>query len=254
MIKIVIIGTGNLASHLFGAFLDNPLVQIVEMAGRNKRELAKFEKEVPVRSDIKKIADADIYIIAVSDGAIGEVAAQLQHKNAMVVHTSGAMPLSILSMNARRGVFYPLQTFTKGRKISFSDIPICVEAGTKKDLELLKRLGGSFSGSVSVLSSEQRSTLHLAAVFANNFTNHLYRISAQLCAKNNIPFTILLPLIRETAQKITEISPERAQTGPAVRDDGKTMEKHLSLLQNRTHKEIYSLLSGSIKETHDKEL
>jgi len=155
-----------------------------------------------------------------------------------------------LDRKQKRGVFYPLQTFTKGVEINFEKVPICIEALEKEDLNMLKNLAESLHSPVYKISTEQRQTLHVAAVFVNNFSNQLYRIAHEITDAKHIPFDILKPLIQETAQKIDTLSPYMAQTGPAVRNDKKTIKRHLKLLENENHKELYELLTQSIKKTH----
>ena len=200
-----------------------------------------------ITSDYHKITEADLYVISVSDNAISEVSEQLPFKNRLVVHTSGTSDISVLHDKNRKGVFYPLQTFTKGKEIDFAPIPICLEAENESDYQLLEKLGNCISQKVVRISSEQRKSLHVAAVFVCNFVNHLYQIGNEICEENNVPFEVLHPLIQETAHKIMELSPKEAQTGPAVRNDQKTIEKHIDFLTNENQKEIYKILTKSIQ-------
>ncbi|MEB8328829.1 DUF2520 domain-containing protein [Flavobacteriaceae bacterium KMM 6897] len=254
MISIVILGTGNVAKHLYDTFSALDQVTIIQVVGRSEEKLMGYSKYTEVSSDFQNIKEADVYLIAVSDDAIKEVSRKLADKKGLVVHTSGGCALDILSPNLRRGVFYPLQSFTRDIKIDFTNIPICLEATQQDDLRVLDRLAHLISDKVFNISSEQRKTIHLAAVFVNNFTNHLYQIGSEICVKKNIPFELLHPLIKETANKINTLNPHQAQTGPARRGDMNTIDNHLSLLENKTHKEIYSLLSNSIKKDYEQEL
>ena len=163
------------------------------------------------------------------------------------MHTSGGVALEKISNHNRRGVFYPLQTFTKGKAVDFKTIPICIETEFSADLKILKKIAKSISDKMYIINSEQRKALHVAAVFVNNFTNHLYQIGNQICEENNIPFEVLHPLIQETAEKIKELSPSEAQTGPALRNDTKTIEKHIDFLENPEYKKLYQLLTQSIQ-------
>ena len=149
------------------------------------------------------------------------------------------------------GVFYPLQTFSKSRDIDFSTIPVCIEANTEKNYTLLNKLGNALSNDVRAVSSSQRKGLHLAAVFVCNFVNHLYAMGANVCKENDLPFEVLKPLILETANKVMGLHPSEAQTGPAKRNDKKTMKNHLKALDNKEHKKIYKLLSKAIKNTYE---
>lgn len=254
MISIVILGTGNVAKHLHEAFSTSDQVKILQVVGRTKEKLSVFSKHTEITSDFNAIKVADVYLIAVSDDAIGEVSKKLTSKNGLVVHTSGSCALDVLSTNQRKGVFYPLQSFTKGKKVNFKEIPICLEATQKNDLLLLEQLAHLISEKVFNISSEQRKSIHLAAVFVNNFTNHLYHIGNDICTNKNIPFELLHPLIKETADKISTLTPHEAQTGPARRGDLITVNNQLGLLENKTHKEIYSLLSKSIQKDYEQEL
>ena len=153
----------------------------------------------------------------------------------------------------RRGVFYPLQTFSKAKTIDYRSVPICIEAETSEDFQILETLAKSISECTYAVNSQQRQALHVAAVFVCNFTNHLYQIGSEICNENELSFDILKPLIQETAQKIVTLSPEAAQTGPAKRKDTQTINKHLAFLTEENQKEIYKLLTKSIID-HGKKL
>jgi predicted short-subunit dehydrogenase-like oxidoreductase (DUF2520 family) len=170
------------------------------------------------------------------------------------VHTSGGAAMEALSKQNRKGVFYPLQTFSKQSEIDFSDVPICVEATDASDLVVLKNVGSSISEKVVEITSEERAKLHLAAVFVNNFVNHCYRIGFDILSENNLSFDLLQPLIKETAHKISLLSPSEAQTGPAKRNDQKTIEKHLHLLQHSDQKELYQHITEAIQANYGKKL
>ena len=253
MLKIVILGTGNLAKHLYTAFTKADDVDVVQVVGRNQKDLEQFSEHSTISNNYDAIADADAYLIAVKDDAITEVSQHLLKKKGIVAHTSGAIHLNAIQPK-NRGVFYPLQTFTKGKTVDFRSIPICVEAEKKESLKSLRKLADSISENVHHIDSEQRKKLHLAAVFVNNFTNYLYGIGEELCLENGLSFDLLKPLILETAEKIRTMSPKAAQTGPARRNDKKSMKSHLELLNNKEHITIYKLLSQAIKQAHEKEL
>jgi len=170
------------------------------------------------------------------------------------VHTSGGLTLHEMDKKNKRGVFYPLQTFSKDVEVDFSEVPLCLEVENKSNLNLLKELAESIGSKQYKVNSDQRSSLHLAAVFVNNFTNQLYRIAHEITESTSVDFNILKPLIKETAHKIEELSPYRAQTGPAKRNDKKTIKKHLKMLKKEQHKEIYELLTKAIQHTHGKKL
>lgn len=252
MQSVVLIGTGNVSHHLFEAFLDTS-VQIIQVYGRNSTMLEKFGHRAKITTNIDEIIDADVYIVAVNDDAIKSISENLKHKYGLVVHTSGAISIAELK-SKRKGVFYPLQSLTKDSKVDFSNNPICIEAGSDEDLKLLKKLALQVSNNVQEITSEQRKKLHLAAVFANNFTNHMFEIAQKLCESEKISFELLKPLIHETANKIRFLDPGQAQTGPAKRNDVLTMQRHLEELNDPMHKKIYQIISESIKRSREEKL
>jgi len=241
MIKVALLGRGNVSFHLAKAFRTTENVEVHVYDSRE--EPSKVVKN-----------SADVFIIAVSDSAIKEVSEKLRGVDAIVAHTSGGVAINELPSDYGRGVFYPLQTFTKEKDLDFSNIPICIEAENQKDASILSELARSISMNVQEVSSTQRKSLHLAAVFANNFTNHLYQIAHNICEENDLSFNLVKPLIFETADKIKTLDPFRAQTGPARRNDFATISGHLELLKNADQKEIYSQLSISIQKTYGKKL
>ena len=246
MISVVVIGSGNVANHLILAFCENKSIDLVQVYSRKTSLFPDCLPVSKITHDLSNLAQADVYIIAVSDNAIAEISSKLPFENRLVVHTSGSMPIDILDKKNHRGVFYPLQTFSKETKIKFSQVPICIEATNDKDLETLHELASKVVKNTYTISSEQRKSLHVAAVFVCNFVNHLYKIGNDICVEKNVPFEILKPLIEETANKINFLSPSQAQTGPAKRNDTKTIEEHLNSLTNENQKEIYKLLTQSI--------
>ena len=248
MIKITIIGYGNVAQHLIDAFEQNSKVSIEQVFSRNENTVVNSYSSIKIISNWNDLLPADVFIIAVSDDAIAEVSEKFSLKNQLVVHTSGGVDLEILSKKNRRGVFYPLQTFTKGKKVDFKKIPICIEAEQDNDLKILEQLVALISEKTHLINSQQRKALHVAAVFVNNFVNHLYQIGSEICQENQIPFSILEALITETASKIERLSPKNAQTGPAKRNDKGTIDAHLDFLKSDVSKqEIYKLLTQSIQ-------
>ncbi len=229
MIKVVLIGQGNVASHLLHAFENSTTVEVAQI---NSRAL-------------ENIPQSDVTIIAVSDDAISIVSNQLENRNGLLVHTSGTVSLESLTAN-RKGVFYPLQSFTKDTTVDFSSIPFCLEVSNADDYNLLETLAQSICSKGYRINTKQRKKLHMAAVFVNNFTNHMYTIGKDICDEHNVPFEILHALIEETASKITSISPAKAQTGPAKRNDKQTIKTHLENL-NLQQQEIYKLITKSIQ-------
>ena len=251
MVKVIVIGSGNVAQHLALAFLQSAETELVQLFARDKNKLQKFAEQVDITDDLLMLAKADLYIIAVSDDAVAAVSDQLPFDNRLVAHTSGSVSIDSLSSKNKKGVFYPLQTFSKNKPVDFSVVPICLEADSE-DFGLLEKVARSISQNVYTIDSTQRKALHVAAVFVNNFTNNLYKIGADICEVNDIPFEILKPLIRETAEKIMTLAPIDAQTGPAKRNDVTTIQKHLALLSDENQKKIYHLLTQSIQ--HDQKL
>lgn len=254
MISVIILGAGNVATHLFKAFKKADAIEIKQWYNRNLDFIEQFKHEVEITNDIEKIVEADVYILAVSDDAIHDLSVKLPFSERFVVHTSGAMTLHQLDKKHDRGVFYPLQTFSKDVEIDFANVPFCLEVENKSNYEILNKLCESIGSPYYKINSEQRSSLHLAAVFVNNFVNQLYRIGHEITESTSVDFNILKPLITETARKIENLSPYRAQTGPALRHDKKTIKKHLKLLKNEQHQEIYKLLTKAIQQTHDQKL
>jgi predicted short-subunit dehydrogenase-like oxidoreductase (DUF2520 family) len=253
MIRITLIGSGNVAQHLIKAFTKSELIEIAQVFSRNKEKLTHLLHSDKIVTDFSALIATDLCIIAVSDNAISEVSRQLPFENQLVVHTSGTAPLDVLDSRNRKGVFYPLQTFSKNKEVDFSEIPFCLEAENQIDFNVLETVAKSISNAVFAISSEQRRALHVSAVFVNNFANHLYQIGQQICEEHQVPFEILKPLIQETAEKIKTLNPAEAQTGPAKRNDSTTIEAHLKYLTNENQKNIYKILTQSI-QNNGKEL
>lgn len=230
--RTVLIGRGNVASHLQEA-LTQAGHQVLALGGRNRTQ--------PIPQD------ADLYVIAVTDSAIAQVAEAIGPVNGLVVHTAGSVPMSILPQR-NRGVLYPLQTFTKGRPLDMRQIPLFIESDG--NLPLLHEVASQISSVVTEMDSSRRRFLHLAAVFCCNFTNHMYRITQKMLAQHDIPFSVMLPLIDETARKVHTLSPAQAQTGPAVRWNQEVMAAQIELLEREDLKQLYQIISNSIH--HDK--
>jgi predicted short-subunit dehydrogenase-like oxidoreductase (DUF2520 family) len=253
MTEIIILGAGNVGYHLANKLIETPDVKLVQIYNRNIESIRSFKKTTPITDNLTHLKKADIYIICVTDEIIPQIAKAIKHKEALIVHTSGSTPLDVLSFHTFYGVFYPLQTFSKNRKIDFNTVPICIEVNKPEKLVLLENLGKKISNHVYHINSEQRKEIHKAAVFVNNFVNHLYYLGEQICENSSIDPKILYPLIRETGKKIENLTPYEAQTGPARRGDIKTIQNHLNNLQSN-NKEIYKLLSQSIADTYGQKL
>lgn len=251
MISIVLLGAGNVASHLYNVFSKAENVSVSQWYNRTFASISSYANEVDLTDNLSELKEADIYIIAVSDDSIAQLSQELPFKNRFVAHTSGSVAMHDLDKKNEIGVFYPLQTFSKEAEIDFTEVPICVEVYEKENLQLLKDLAKAVGCKPHKITTEQRQTLHVAAVFVNNFTNQLYRIGHEICETKNIEFEILHPLIEETAKKIQNMSPFMAQTGPAKRNDKKTIKRQLKLIEKDEHEAIYKLLTSSIKKTHN---
>ena len=250
MIKVVVLGAGNVGSHLTKTFFDTPNIEMIQVFNRDLNKIKKFKNRTLITNKLDEIVAADVYIIAISDDAINQFSKSLNLSNKLIVHTSGSVSVDAIENN-RSGVFYPLQSFSANKDLKFKNIPICIEANKEKDLLLLEKLATLISDHVYIIASNQRKKMHLAAVFVNNFVNHLYAIGHQICEDNEIPFEILIPLITETSEKIQKQHPIDAQTGPAVRNDQLTIQNQMDQL-NPDLAKIYSVLTQSILKTHTK--
>ncbi len=256
--RIGIIGTGNVAWHL-ATLLSAAHIPVSGVLVRNKKKaaikgLGKLFG-VTLLDEVVMIKDSsDIVIIAVNDSSIREVAGQFKDFNGLVCHTSGSFALSEISDICQdTGVFYPLQTLTKGRFLPSSEIPVFIEASSRSSENRLMQLGMVAGFPVSLADSHQRALLHIAAVFASNFANHLWVRAKELLEQQGFGFTTLLPLIRETCRKAATMDPAEAQTGPASRGDLFTLTKHMSLLEDDPNlQEIYRLISDAIILHHHK--
>ncbi len=270
--KIVLIGAGNLATHLGKALhaAGHDMLQVFSRTMQSAETLASLLDAEPL-TDIAQVRDdADVYIFSVKDSALVQLVAQLCRHEAdglgedgavkalrkakkgeherVFLHTAGSMPMSVFEGMAQHyGVLYPMQTFSKQREVDFSIIPCFVEANDEFAQKQIEGLAREISGRVYQLSSEDRKYLHLSAVFACNFANHCYAISQELLEEHGIPFDVMLPLINETAAKVHEMKPKDAQTGPAVRYDENVIDKQSKLLENHPHfKKVYDSMSKSI--------
>ncbi len=248
MIKVVIIGSGNVAKHLIKAFSESSEIDLAQVFARNPESLSSHFDTNKITSDFSELKDADLYILAVYDAAIQEVSDHFPFENKLLAHTSGSVSMMELNKNNRKGVFYPVQSFSKNKAVNFKTIPIGIEAENESDLKIIEKVAKSISNAVFTIDSEQRKALHVAAVFVNNFVNHLYQIGQEICLENKIAFEILKPLIKETAEKINTISPQEAQTGPGIRKDKNTIDTHLAFLSKENQKNIYKTLTQSIQE------
>ena len=250
---IVIIGSGNLATQL-GLALSDAGQRILQVFSRKEEHARELAGKIGCRytADIDGIDEnADVYIISVKDDAISEIAAKVgdKAKNAVFVHTAGSISMDVLKgKTLHYGVLYPMQTFSKNRKVDFRPIPCFLEASDDETLNLIRRLAESISDNVVLADSAKRKKIHLAAVLACNFTNHCYRLAEKVLQEEQIDFNLFLPLIDETAKKVSVLSPKQAQTGPMMRWDTGVMQMQIDLLGDERTKQIYRLMAESIHQ------
>lgn len=249
--KVVIIGSGNVATHLSLALASLEGIEICQVYSPTEAHAEILAERlncdfVTDPAQIRK--DADVYLFALKDQALETVIRAVPANNGLWLHTSGSMPMQVFAgYTERYGVLYPLQTFSKSREISFRGIPLFIECHREEDKNCLEDLARRLSGKVCELSSEKRRSLHLAAVFACNFTNHIYALAEEILAKEGLSRDYLFPLIDETAAKVHELSAREAQTGPAIRYDENIINKHLGMLADDPDVQtLYRLLSQSI--------
>ncbi len=247
------VGSGNVATHLAIA-IQEAGIKIDAVFSPNKSNSEAFAKEFNCRSleyynDFEY--DTNLIIIAVPDAKVEKVCKKLDDNGKLYVHTSGITPIESLNSKSRFGVFYPLQTFSKGKELNFAKIPICIEAKYGEDRQMLLDLARKLSTNVSIVNSEKRKILHLTAVIVSNFSNHLYHLADEILGLNGLDFNYLKPLIHETALKINEVHPLDAQTGPARRNDKATIDKHLQMLKKHPdYQYIYQLFSEQIRKKY----
>lgn len=253
---IVILGAGNVATHLSIAFKKAGFsIRCVYSKNIQAAKTLALNVDAHYTNDINHIpVEADLYIIAVKDEIIEKIVQSVKLEYGIIVHTAGSISIDVFKDRFENyGVFYPLQTFSKSREIDFSNIPICIESNNKILENELFDLAKCLSKSVQVVDSEKRKMLHLAAVFACNFANHMFSVATELLKEVDISFDLLKPLITETAQKAMDSDPEKAQTGPAIRNDQNVIQKHLEMLKDYPEFEkIYSFVSDSIYKLNQK--
>jgi predicted short-subunit dehydrogenase-like oxidoreductase (DUF2520 family) len=248
--RITLIGSGNIATHL-GAAFKNAGYKIRQVYSRNIQNAALLAYNIGAEAidDLNQInPETDIFIIAVADDAIAQIAQQLAIYDKLMVHTSGATDLqTLLNYTDKAGVFYPLQTFSKTKEVDFRTVPLCIEGADESITGILGQFAATISNNVHKIDSAQRNILHMAAVFACNFPNYLYSVAQGLLAQHNMQFDLLRPLILETAEKVQDHLPADVQTGPAIRRDVKSIDAHLQLLKDKPELEqLYRLLSQGI--------
>jgi predicted short-subunit dehydrogenase-like oxidoreductase (DUF2520 family) len=249
---IAIVGTGNVAFHLCKA-LSSVTEFEVKIHGRNSEERVRIQQDFGVEI-LETVGElnvwAELIILAISDGSISEFSEQLSASNALVVHTSGAANITDIQ-STRRGVFYPLQTFTKEKEIKYSNIPFFLEAENESDKLILKQVSDALDAKSYLYNSEERLKLHTSAVLVSNFVNALLHGAENVCANKEV-FNLLQPLVEETVEKAFNLGSRKAQTGPAIRKDEKTIEKHLEVLNDFPEEQkVYSHLTQYIQSWYD---
>lgn len=252
--KIALIGAGRVASCMGPRLKEagHTIAGVYSRTIEHARELAEVV-DAPAFDRLEVLPESDVYLTMLSDDALTALASDIVKvcPYALFLHTAGSVPMDIWKdAGAKRyGVLYAMQTFSKGIKIDWSQVPVFIEGSSAKELETVKSLALDLSPNVTPLSSKGRKKLHVVAVFTCNFTNHMYAISEQLLKEECIPFSVMLPLVRETARKVESLSPAAAQTGPAVRGDRKVINEHLELLsEHKEYADIYRLLSKDINK------
>jgi len=250
MIKIILLGAGNVGHHLSKAFNKSTEIDLVQWYSRDNSKVSYNDIDTEIINDLSKIKSADIYVISISDSYVGEISEKLNVSEKLVVHTSGSLDLSIIDKKNRRGVFYPLQTLSKNKEIELAKVPICIESENNKDLVLLETISKYIGCKTYKIDYNERNILHLAAIFSNNFVNHMFTIAKEILDDKNLDFNILKPLINETVDKIHKLDPENAQTGPAIRNNNEIILNHIKTLKKDDHKKLYELMTKLIKDKY----
>jgi predicted short-subunit dehydrogenase-like oxidoreductase (DUF2520 family) len=247
---IVLIGSGNVATHAGQALVaaGQRILQVFSRREAPAHALAALIGAEAITDPRRLHPSADLYILSLNDSSYLPFLRSITLRNRLMVHTSGSIPADVFrEFTGHYGVLYPLQTFTKDRKVNFREVPLLVEGSDPAIEEVLLKLARSIADTVERIDSEKRRKIHLAAVFASNFVNHLLSLSAELLTKEGVDIHLLAPLVRETCEKALLLMPAEAQTGPAMRRDWNVIEKHLEMLKDRPEfREIYDMLSKSI--------
>lgn len=253
---ICLIGSGNVAHHL-GHGLQKQGIDIIQVFSRNPKNARSLSKKLNTKStnSYHRLLKADLYLLAVRDDVIATVAQNIvkaKGPEVCMAHTSGTVSSEALGKaSSNYGIFYPLQSMKKDTDVNLKKVPFCISASNEHLERRLCELAKKLSKLVYPINDEQRKQLHLAAVIVNNFSNHLYTIAEDICKEKNVPFEILLPLIHETSQRLINHSPKEVQTGPAIRDDEGTIERHLNMLNKDSDlTQIYKLLTRHIQKTY----
>jgi predicted short-subunit dehydrogenase-like oxidoreductase (DUF2520 family) len=255
--KAVVIGAGNVGTH-FAYALQKEGVKITQVVSRTMKSAVELasKMECSFTTDLSEVyTKADMYFVCVTDKSIQQVIRNLNVGDKLIIHTSGSVGIDVFYDNAQNyGVVYPLQTFSKFKDINYGEIPFFIEANSNENEIILYNFLKKISPHVTVANSQQRCMIHLSAVFACNFTNHMCTISEKLMKDQKLKFDIFKPLLRETFEKITKYSPSVSQTGPAIRNDIQVINKHIDVLSDKPDlQEVYRIISNSIMKNHAKE-
>tara|TARA_X000001036_G_scaffold162872_1_gene154515 strand:+ start:1179 stop:1922 length:744 start_codon:yes stop_codon:yes gene_type:complete len=247
MFEVTVIGNGNVGTQLamnIDALKD---FKLKEWFGRSWKN-----KKIPKNGidKIENLKDADLFIIAVSDSSIQNIS-KLINKNHFLVHCSGATSINVFNNHKRSGVLFPVQSITKDKNNIFEKTPFCIEAKKENDLNLLKKLVLSLKGRYKCLNSTERANVHLSAVWINNFVNHIIYKGKKICDENNVPYSIIKPLLKNTINQVLTNDPFIIQTGPARREDEITLKNHLNLMNNTDDKSLYLAITKSIKKSYE---
>ena len=251
MKNIILVGSGNVATHLGIALQKGnyPIVQVYSRSIENAKKLAE-KLNTNYTNDLTQLKAADLIIVSVNDDAISKVLSQI--KNTSIVHTSGSIGINIFNDHfSNYGVLYPLQTFNKEVNVNISEIPFCIEGNNLAFEKQLTTLAKQLSNNVVLMDSEQRKQVHIAAIFACNFSNQMFSIADDLLAEKNLDFKILLPLIKQTISKLSTNKPKAVQTGPAKRNDNNIIQEHIKHINKQEVKDLYQEISNNIIRTHE---
>lgn len=249
--RVVVVGSGNVAESLAQAIAEADGLELVQLYARNEERGRAVAEFAQTEWSNTSLAEADLYLVSVSDNAVADVAKSLQlPENAVIAHTAGCCTLDSLAPHTHRAVFYPFQTFSAGRKVDFSKGYIFLEGATDRALEVVEKAAHALTDNVLPADTARRAVIHLSGVFACNFANAMYANAAEVLAKEGLPFDIVAPVIEETAKKAVEVlNPAQTQTGPARRGDTQTLDRHRAMLEDKPRtREIYDKISEDICE------
>ena len=248
------VGAGNVATCIGPRLKEagHDIVSVYSRTTESARVLAE-RLAVPYTTCFRNIPEADVFLVMLRDDALMERAAEIAScaGNAVLLHTAGSVPMDVwrTAGAVRYGVLYPMQTFSRTSVVDWESVPLFIEGSSAEVTATVRELALTVSPDVTGLSSEGRRKLHVAAVFISNFSNHMYAIAERLLSEEGVPFSVMLPLVRETARKVETLSPLEAQTGPAVRGDSKVVEEHISLLRDYPElAELYRMISIDINK------